>query len=281
MVDCHIHMVLDGKYWKSAIGRHAQGPDRTWIASVLESYRKAGFTWLRDCGDRWGVGAAAREMAADYGIVYRTPLASLYKRGHYGGIIGIPFEDEREFASLVRENRHRGADYIKIMISGLMDFDRFGVLTEDGLEPGEIRRLIHIAHEEGMAVAVHGNGGDTVLAAAEAGVDSVEHGAYLHEEALGAMTEKGTVWVPTLSTIGNLRGKGRFRDAAVEKILESAMENVARFAEMGGLIAPGTDAGAWQVPHSIGSEFVLLQEALGPGWEQLLERGTGAIQTKF
>jgi imidazolonepropionase-like amidohydrolase len=132
-----------------------------------------------------------------------------------------------------------------------------------------------------MAVAVHGNGGDTVLAAAEAGVDSVEHGAYLHGEALTAMAEKGTVWVPTLSTIGNLRGKGRFEERAVEKILESAMENVARFAEMGGLIAPGTDAGAWQVPHSIGSEFALLGLALGEKTEAALDRGTAAIQSKF
>ena len=281
MVDCHVHMVLDGEYWKSAIGRHAMGPDRAWIASVLESYRQAGFTWLRDCGDRWGVGALARCMAPDYGITYRTPLASFYKAGHYGGIIGLPFERETEFAQLVRENKRQGADFIKIMISGLMDFDRFGALTEEGLEPAEIKQLIHIAHEEGMSVAVHGNGHKAVLAAAEAGVDSVEHGAYLSPEALAAMEEAGTVWVPTLSTIGNLRGKGRFQEAAVEKILESAMENVKTFAKMGGLLAPGTDAGAWQVPHSIKSEFSLFREALGENADRILSKGTAVIQQKF
>ena len=281
MVDCHIHMVLDGEFWKNAIARHAQGPDVPWIRGVLEQYRKAGFTWLRDCGDRWGVGAKARELAPEYGITYRTPLASLYKKGHYGGIIGLPFENAREFAALVRENKARGADFIKIMISGLMDFDRFGVLTEEGLESGEIRELIHIAHEEGMAVSVHGNGARNVTAAAEAGVDSVEHGAYLDEETLHAMKEAGTVWVPTVSTIGNLRGKGRFDEAAVESILESALRNVETFASLGGLIAPGTDAGAWQVPHSIGSEFALLGLALGEKTEAALDRGTAAIQSKF
>ena len=281
MVDCHIHMVLDGEYWKAAISRHAQGPDIPWIRDVLEQYRQAGFTWLRDCGDRWGVGAKARQLAQEYGLTYRTPLASLYKKGHYGGIIGLPFENDREFAALVRENRENGADFIKIMISGLMDFDRFGALTEEGLEAGEIRKLIHIAHEEGMVVSVHGNGARNVTAAAEAGVDSVEHGAYLDDETLHAMQEAGTVWVPTVSTIGNLRGKGRFDEAAVEEILESALENVAEFAAMGGLIAPGTDAGAWQVPHSILSEFALLREALGEETEALLERGTATIQRKF
>ena len=281
MVDCHIHMVLDGEFWKNAIARHAQGPDVPWIRGILEQYRKAGFTWLRDCGDRWGVGAKARELAPEYGITYRTPLASLYKKGHYGGIIGLPFENAREFAALVRENKARGADFIKIMISGLMDFDRFGVLTEEGLESGEIRELIRIAHEEGMAVSVHGNGARNVTAAAEAGVDSVEHGACLDEETLHAMKDAGTVWVPTVSTIGNLRGKGRFDEAAVEKILESALQNVETFANLGGLIAPGTDAGAWQVPHSIGSEFTLLGQALGEKTEAALDRGPAAIQSKF
>ena len=281
MVDCHIHMVLDGEYWRDALARHAQGPDVPWIRGILEQYRQAGFTWLRDCGDRWGVGEKARQLAPEYGITYRTPLASLYKKGHYGGIIGLPFENMGEFGALVRENREKGADFIKIMISGLMDFDRFGVLTEDGLESGEIRELIHIAHEEGMAVSVHGNGARNVTAAAEAGVDSVEHGAYLDEETLHAMQEAGTVWVPTGSTIGNLRGKGRFDEAAVEKILESALQNVETFANLGGLIAPGTDAGAWQVPHSIGSEFTLLGQALGEKFEAVLNRGTAAIQSKF
>ena len=149
------------------------------------------------------------------------------------------------------------------MISGLMDFDRFGVLTEDGLPPETIRELIHIAHEEGFAVMAHANGARTVEAAALAGVDSVEHGAYLDTDALRAMRENGTVWVPTLSTIGNLRGMGRFDEAAVAAILESAMENVAAFAAMGGLIAPGTDAGAWAVPHGSLSEYALLEAGAG------------------
>ena len=114
-----------------------------------------------------------------------------------------------------------------------------------------------------------------------AGVDSVEHGAYLDEQALCAMKENGVIWCPTLSTFGNLRGKGRFQEAAVEKILESAMENVKIFADMGGLLAPGTDAGAWQVPHSIKSEFSLFREALGENADHILSKGTAVIQQKF
>lgn len=118
----------------------------------------------------------------------------------------------------------------------------------------------------------HANGARTVQAAAEAGVDSVEHGAYLDGDALQAMKENSTVWVPTLSTVGNLRGKGRFQEAAVQAILQSALENVHKFSAMGGLLAPGTDAGAWAVPHGSLTEFELLT-----GWE----KGQQVIMEKF
>lgn len=57
-------------------------------------------------------------------------------------------------------------------------------MTEAPLQRDEIRELIHIAHEEGFSVMAHVNGAAPVLAAVEAGVDSVEHGNFLDEEAL-------------------------------------------------------------------------------------------------
>ena len=280
-VDCHMHMILDGFDWKSAIGRHKNMPDAEFIRKTLKTYQDLGFTYLRDGGDRWGAGKMARELAEEYGITYRTPLANLCKKGHYGGFIGETYGDFREYRELVKQHRSEGADFIKIMISGLMDFDRAGVLTEEGFPAGEIRELIHIAHEEGFAVMAHANGARTVEAAAAAGVDSVEHGAYLDTDALQAMKENGTVWVPTLSTVGNLRGKGRFNEEAVREILDNALENVARFAGMGGLIAPGTDAGAWAVPHGSLTEYELLREAVGQDTDGVLQRGTQKIMNKF
>ena len=279
--DCHIHMVLDGENWKQAIARHKEKIDTDFIRKTLENYQRLGFTYLRDGGDKWGVGLKAREMAKDFGISYKTPCAPLCKAGHYGGFIGEKYDSIHTFREFVEKNKNRGADFIKLMISGLMDFDRFGVLTEPGQDPGEIREAIHIAHAEGFAVMAHANGAQTVIAACKAGVDSIEHGAYLNEEALHAMAEAGTVWVPTLSTIGNLRGKGRFREREVEKILESAMENVRRFAALGGLIAPGTDAGAWAVPHGSLTEYALLRQTLGENADAILEKGIAAIREKF
>ena len=274
--DCHMHMILDGYDWKSAIQRHAQGPEDGFIRQVLSTYQQLGITYLRDGGDRWGASKRARQLAPDYGITYRTPLAPLCCKGHYGSFIGLAYEDLRQYARLVAQQRQAGADFIKIMISGLMDFDHYGVLTEPGLDPKQIRQLIHIAHEEGMAVMAHANGADTILAAAEAGVDSVEHGAYQNAESLAALTQAGTVWVPTLSTVGSLLGKGRFPDLQVGKILEDTLEKLSCYQ---GLVAPGTDAGAWAVPHGSDTEQALLARA---GVDNArLQAGIAAIQQTF
>ena len=279
--DCHMHMILDGYEWRSAIARHAQRPDDGFIRQVLSRYQQLGYGYLRDGGDRWGAGARARELAPEYGITYRTPLANLCKAGHYGAFIGKKYENFQEYKLLVEDARKYGADFIKIMISGLVDFDRYGVLSEEGLPAAEIRELIHIAHEEGFAVMAHCNGARTIEAAAAAGVDSVEHGTYQDGDSLAAMAENGAIWVPTISTVANLRGKGRFDEAAVQAIFACAAENVAKFAAMGGLLAPGSDAGAWAVPHGCETEVPLLRQILGDGADVILEKGTAAIRAKF
>jgi hypothetical protein len=97
------------------------------------------------------------------------------------------------------------------------------------------------------------------------------------------MQENGTVWCPTLSTVGNLRGRGRFDESAVSAIYESALANVRAFSSLGGSVAPGSDAGAWAVPHGQGSldEYNHLRAALGQDADACIARGIQAIRDKF
>lgn len=67
VVDCHIHMALDGGYWKDALARHKEAPDEQFIRKTLETYKSLGFTYLRDGGDRWNAGKRASELAPEYG----------------------------------------------------------------------------------------------------------------------------------------------------------------------------------------------------------------------
>ena len=256
-----MHTVLDGLYWKAAIDRHREHPLEDYIQTVLNTYRELGYTYLRDGGDRWGVGKRARQLAAPMGITYRTPLSPLCKAGCYGAFIGETFQNEKEFAVLAEKQKKNGGDFIKIMISGLMDFDNPGKLMQEGPSAEEISYMISISKDLGMSVMAHCNGVYAALAAAKAGVDSIEHGAYLNEEALYAMKAANVVWVPTLSTIGNLLGKGRYPDKGVEEILESALKKVKAYKDLGGLVACGSDAGAWAVPHGCETEISWLHKA--------------------
>lgn len=283
MVDCHIHMVLDGVNWKDAIARHKAAPQEALIRQTLECYQALGFSYLRDGGDRWGVCALAAGLAPEYGIRYRSPGFPIYKNGHYGSFIGRGFDSFAEYRALIREARAHGAQFIKLMISGLMDFDHYGVLTDEPLPPELIRDMIACAHDEGFSVMAHANGDGTVCAALAGGVDSIEHGAYLTDEALCRLAESHAVWVPTLVTIGNLIGCGRFPDTVLKPLLEYQMNAVQKAAALGAKIACGSDAGAYRVLHGQGGidERALLRRAIGEDADTVLEAGTAAIMARF
>lgn len=281
--DCHIHMALDGGPWKQALARHEHAPDEAFVRRTLETYKALGFTYLRDGGDRWGAGELAARLAPEYGLCYRTPCFPIYRKGHYGSFIGRGFETLEEYRALVQEVKARGGHFIKIMISGLMDFNHYGVLTDEPMPESLVCELTKIAHEAGFSVMAHANGDAAVRAAVKAGIDSVEHGAYLTEDTLLALSESKTVWTPTLVTVGNLIGDARFPEEATRPLL-AYQQNAIRFAARhGAMIAPGSDAGAYRVFHGQGGldELALLEKTLGEGAEEVLARGAREIQARF
>lgn len=281
--DCHVHMVLDGVYYKDAMDRHRGGADEDWVRAVLARYQAAGISFVRDGGDKLGAARRAAELAGEYGIDYRTPLFPICRRGHYGGFIGRTYETLADYRALVDEVQAGGGDFIKLMLSGLMDFDHCGAVTDTPPPAEEVRTLVAVAHDAGFAVMAHVNGADAVRAALEAGVDSVEHGAYLDEDCLLRLASSETVWVPTLVTVGNLRGQGRYDEQAVEAILETQLARVARAGRLGIHLALGSDAGAWRVPHVRGArdELALMRQALGPEADTILRRGEARIRARF
>ena len=281
--DCHMHMILDGVYYRAAIDHQKESPDDALIRERLAAYRDAGISYLRDGGDAWGVCLRAAQLAGEYGIEYRTPAFPIHRKGRYGGFIGRGFYTMAVYRAFVEEAKRSGADFIKIMISGLMDFDCYGRVTSEPLTAPEIAEMIAITHGEGFAVMAHCNGAETLRAALKGGVDSVEHGAYFDDEAVRMLSESDAVWVPTLVTIGNLIGDGRYPDAVLKPLLELQLENVRKCASLGGKIALGSDNGAYLVPHAKGTmdEYELLKRALGEETDRVLENGNRAIRERF
>lgn len=281
--DCHIHLALDGYDYKAALGRHQEAVDDEPIHAALARYRELGVTFLRDGGDKFGVSRRAKELAPQYGIDYRSPIFPIHRKGRYGGFIGRGYDDLTEYRQLVAEAKAQGADFIKLMLSGIMDFSHFGVISDDPLPPSEVHDLVAIAHDAGFPVMAHVNGADRMAAALDAGIDSLEHGGYANDEVLHQLAESKTVWVPTLVTIANLRGAGRFPEEDVQRLTQLHMGNIAAAHRYGAVIALGSDAGAWRVPHGSGTadELALLTEVLGPDATELLQIGEKILCQRF
>ena len=146
-----------------------------------------------------------------------------------------------------------------------------------------IAELTKISHDEGFSVMAHANGDAAVRGAVKAGIDSVEHGAYLTDETLHMLSESKTVWVPTLVTIGNLIGDARFPESATKPLLAYQLDAVRKAAQYGAFLAPGSDAGAYRVFHGQGGldELALLHRALGNCADEILARGTAEIESRF
>lgn len=281
----HMHIFMNGVNYKKAVKAQENGVDETVIRENLEAYKKMGITWLRDGGDIYGTSKRAMEIAPEYGMIYRTPVFAIHKEGHYGGIVGRGYRDLKEYAGLMQELRRQGGQFVKIMISGIMDFDNGG-LTEESLSDEEIKELIHIAHAEGFSVMAHTNGSRAVTAAALAGVDSIEHGNFCDENALAALAESEVVWVPTVVTVKNLLGDGRFPEHVVENIWEGQKRNLRRAYELGVKMALGSDAGAYRVMHGQGlmDEYGVFEEVLGkefPEWEERILDGDRILKERF
>lgn len=283
--ECHAHIIMDGVNYRHAIDLHRNGPDDNVIREHLKIYQDRGITFVRDGGDALGVSARAKELAPEYGIDYRTPVFAIHKEGHYGSIVGKSFSTMPEFYKRVLEAKEQSADFIKIMTTGLLDFNAHGAITGTPLDATEVKEMVHIAHEEGMAVMSHTNGTYGVQAAVEAGVDSLEHGNYMNEESLTMLSESHTVWVPTLVTVRNLLGDGRYADETLKPIIETAEENVRKAFRLGVKVAPGSDAGAYRVLHGQGiqDEMQAFVQILGneeKAYQWLME-GEMEIRKKF
>ena len=179
--------------------------------------------------------------------------------------------DQARFA--VRFNIKYGADVIKTCATG-------GVLspTDDvdvpQLSQAELDALVSEAHALRRKTAAHAHGAEGAKRAIRAGIDSIEHGTFLDDEALRMMREKGTYLVPTLATRSGL-AESKFPPLVQQKAdmaVKGQDTMVRRALAMGVKIALGTDAAVY--PHGNNAlEFVLMtNDGMTPA--QSLKAGT-------
>jgi imidazolonepropionase-like amidohydrolase len=151
----------------------------------------------------------------------------------------------------VRQNIKYGADVIKICATG-------GVLSK-GDDPQasqytleEMQAIVADAHRLGRKVAAHAHGAQGILWAAKAGVDSIEHGSYINDEAIAEMKKDGTYLVPTLYLEDWMLQYGNLPPFYRQKMTDTiavAKNNIKHAMQAGVKIAMGTDAAVY--PHGL------------------------------
>ncbi|WGX97095.1 amidohydrolase family protein [Nocardioides sp. L-11A] len=163
--------------------------------------------------------------------------------GRPHGVVDGP--DEIRLA--VRELTRAGADVIKICTTNGGLYPRKDYLPAH-FRDDELAAVIEEARNAGRPVASHAHGVEGVKNAVRAGVDSIEHGTYLDDEAVDMMAERGTYLVPTLSrSFGPLDNAaagariGAERLAHARRIADANLESFQRAVGAGVPIAMGTD----------------------------------------
>ena len=141
--ECHAHIFMNGTDYRKAVQTHKVQANEASVRSALEAYRKAGVTYVREGGDPYGASLLAGRLASEYGIEYRSPVFAIHKNGHYGKIVGRGFDTLKEYHQRVLEAASEGADFIKIMTTGLLDFNDDGKVTGTPIDEAEVREGTH------------------------------------------------------------------------------------------------------------------------------------------
>jgi imidazolonepropionase-like amidohydrolase len=122
---------------------------------------------------------------------YTLRLADLYTPLH--GYVGSPADAEKAVQLQIKF----GAGVIKLMASGGVG-SPLDSPADQNLTLEEMQAAVQQAHMHHLKVAAHAESLDAIMAAMRAGVDSIEHGSDLNQEAVDYMKAHRVVLVPTV-----------------------------------------------------------------------------------
>jgi imidazolonepropionase-like amidohydrolase len=278
LVDAHTHLTMEPKFGYERLATSV--PREALIgAKNARLTLQAGFTTARNVGARGFTDVALRE-AINAGDV---PGPRLLVSGPPLGITGghcdnnmLPSEYHAvsdgaadgiaEVQHKVRENIKYGADLIKVCATGgVLSLGDNPQASQYTLE--EMKAMVADAHRLGRKVAAHAHGAEGIRWAAEAGVDSIEHGSYIDDAGIAAMKEHGTYLVPTLY-LGDwmLENAGLTHLPApllakAQEVIPAARKNIAHAFASGVKVAFGTDAAVY--PHGLNAHEFAVMVKLG------------------
>lgn len=252
IIDSHIHSLFDASPDPfSSLESDSDSMITIKAVGFMEETIRNGVVAVRDMGGLDYLEFGLKE-AIDNQLIPgpRMQLAGrlITMTGGHGYLIGREVDSPAEARKAAREQLKVGVDFIKIMATG-------GVMTE-GVEPGapqlteaEMAAAVAEAHKAGRKTAVHAQGTEGIKNALRAGIDSIEHGVFLDDEAIQLMLKNDVYLVPTLSAVhwiieeGVEAGIPEFAVRKSEAVLASHIRSFQMAQEAGVKIAMGTDAG--------------------------------------
>jgi len=221
LIDAHTHAA--GRVPKVLRGAEAPLPGTAahFLQAELRGYLRLGVTTIRVTGSQ-GLTPQEARQAMRYGA-FRGPrlltcakiISATAPGGRFYGTMYREADGPDDMRRAAREQIRAGADFIKVMTTGARSNE-----MEDPdplqLTEAELSAVIDEAHRMGFRVSAHAEGLDGCAAAIRHGVDTVEHGMYLHRrpDLLAAMAAAGQVLVPTLSGYYQMAGLGDVIDPA-------------------------------------------------------------------
>lgn len=275
LIDSHVHLtsvVADTAF----VPRLSPYYIAAGTSKILQGMLQRGFTTVRDVGGAdWGLARGVEEgLFSGPRVHFGGPAFS--QTGGHGDkrTVGDPHSLGRKMGRAdgvenlrlaVREELRKGADHIKLFLSGGVAASPTDQYDAPQYSAEEIRVAVQEAGASFKYVTAHAYTTHAVQRGLDEGVRCFEHGNLLDGEGARAMVAAGAYLVPTLSTYDAMNREGQAHGLPANsrwpfsKVLEWAKEALEHANNAGVQIAYGTDLlGSMHVFQS--SEFTLRAE---------------------
>ncbi|MBA4024529.1 MAG: amidohydrolase [Gordonia sp.] len=272
-MDMEVNLLMGGRGEKPVASMVQDDPPIRMLRAVGNARRtlRAGFTTVRNLGLFVKTGGYLLDVALGKAIdagwvdgprVVPAGHAITPTGGHLDptmfaafmpGVLDLTIEEGiangvAEVQKAVRYQIKHGAQLIKVCVSG-------GVMSHTGTAGAqhysfdELAAIVDEAHRRGLRVASHTHGAEAVKQAVKAGIDCIEHGFLVDDEAIQMMVDNDTFLVPTTRLIDGMdisHAPDELKEKAAE-MFPKARIAVKKCYDAGVKIAVGTDAPA--IPH--------------------------------
>jgi imidazolonepropionase-like amidohydrolase len=280
--DMHTHLAsIDNDGGDLAVLKETAAHGAIYATINAKKTLDAGFTTVREAGSTDYVDVVVRD-AINRGLIPGPRIhaagPSLGSTGGHADVNGwspnlnIPgtgaiVDGPDAIRHQVRRNVKYGVDQIKFVATGGI-LSVGDAVTAPQYGDDEMRALVQEASRLGRRVMAHAHGGAGLLAAVNAGVNSIEHGSLVDSAGIVAMKARGTYLVPTLIILEEIVRDGERKGVpayAREKASAIAVERRARLRQAyqsGVKFALGTDATS-DIHGRNGEEFKYMVDILG------------------